>query len=128
MPCAKFGWNCHSGFGADFFKNSVYIWYSITISHWKRACPSYEQTWIASPRMLCAMAEWFCWRFLILFVISSLFRYYHPLENDRVLNDSPIKIFYPQIWNNLYCLSTPVNKCIITWSCLHYWNMLLTQF
>ena len=47
MLCDKFGWNWLSGSGEEFFLiSSMYFHYFVIISPWKRAGPSFEQTWI----------------------------------------------------------------------------------
>ena len=59
MLCVKFGWNWYSGSGEeDFLISSVYLWYFVIISPWKRAGPSSEQTWILFTQrcfMLCSV-------------------------------------------------------------------------
>ena len=45
--CVEFGLNWLSGSGErDFLTSSMYFHYLIIISTWKRARPSFEQTWI----------------------------------------------------------------------------------
>ena len=47
MLCTKIGWNWPSGSGRkDFLILSMYFHYFVIISPWKRAGPSFEQTWI----------------------------------------------------------------------------------
>ena len=48
MLFTKFGWNWFSGYGEeDIFFNFVNVFcYIVVISPWKRAGPSFEQTWI----------------------------------------------------------------------------------
>ena len=49
MLCAKYGWIWLSGSGREDFLNFVnwkYFHYFVIISPWKRAGPSFKQTWI----------------------------------------------------------------------------------
>ena len=60
MFCAKFGWNWPSGSGEeDFLISSMYFYYFVIISPWKRAGPFiWTNLNPLHPRMLCAK---FCW-------------------------------------------------------------------
>ena len=47
MQCGRFGWNWSSGsWEEDFLNVSMYFCDFVIISLWKRAGPSFEQTWI----------------------------------------------------------------------------------
>ena len=104
MLCAKFGWNWLSGSGEEYFKfHGLYFHYFVIIFPWKRAGPSFEQTWIPYtqgcfvPSWL-KLAQWF-WRrrfFNFINVISS-FRNYLPFERGGAFISTNLYPLHPRM-------------------------------
>ena len=98
MHCANFGWNWLSGSGEwDFLISSIYFRYFVIISPWKRAGPSFEQTWILYtqgcfvPRLVATGSVVLDKK--IFLILSIYFRYFVII--------SPCKRAGPFIWTNL---------------------------
>ena len=93
MHCAKFVWNWHSGSGEELLISSMYFCYFLIISPWKRAGPSFEQTWIPFiqgffvPSLVeNCFSTWFWRRRFFNFVnVFLLFRNYLPLNKCGTL-------------------------------------------